>query len=733
MSSFAADVAAGLGVGTSAEEVDAVLALAKVIPSGAMPVPRRLRLQRLTFTGVKPPRSARHTEVEGGFPQVISSTGSIDLDPDTERGDEVEADVDELIDTDVGGEPFTFVWDLGPGLYALGSYENFRGKSTVLETILWALRGRCGLQRDVRAWFRYVQLEFAVESEQLTASFDVAGGMPSGHVMSGGGDRSVVLASFNDHDSFEAAMDEVMMPRLELTVIPAWQNTPGGGDGQAVKHAWVTYAGALFVAHNSLDNLLGDTSFSGLPGRLLQMFVGTPWASTMVEAQVATKAARAELEAVRRRARSDAEARATDHNSVADALREARDRLEALPDVSREMSELSGVVEDVVARSVAMTDLQRAVAQAARGRDEVAASLGEEEARRHALVEDVLARRFFNTFAPTACPRCASPVTAERYSSEGRDHACSVCASELDLDAFAEELVLAADVPSEERDSARAGASLARQGARDGSDTEATQHDDDDASEQVDDLVALAEALTEAQARLDELTARLGEEQTALDAAAATVAATRSGEDILSARHSAELDVARLEGALEQLLRVAGRTEDSAEQVLARRAEILATAEKVAKGRVQAAQQDLLTNVSAHILELGRQFGIEALEQVKLRGNATLEVHKGGQKTSYGRCTRGEQLRLKVATAVALLRVGFESGVGRHPGLLLVDSPGAEEATPENLDAMLAALAQVAADVPHLQVVVGTRSPQTLEALLDDDHRRVAPKGGYVW
>jgi hypothetical protein len=80
-----------------------------------------------------------------------------------------------------------------------------------------------------------------------------------------------------------------------------------------------------------------------------------------------------------------------------------------------------------------------------------------------------------------------------------------VCASELDLDAFAEELVLAADVPAEERDSARAGASLARQGARDGSDTEATQHDDDDASEQVDDLVALAEALTEAQARLDEL------------------------------------------------------------------------------------------------------------------------------------------------------------------------------------------------------------------------------------
>ena len=76
-----------------------------------------------------------------------------------------------------------------------------------------------------------------------------------------------------------------------------------------------------FITQRSLDNVLGDTSFSGLPGRLLQMFVGTPWASTMVEAQVAAKGVRAELDAVRRRARVDADAHANDREALEDALR----------------------------------------------------------------------------------------------------------------------------------------------------------------------------------------------------------------------------------------------------------------------------------------------------------------------------------------------------------------------------------------------------------------------------
>ena len=51
------------------------------------------------------------------------------------------------------------------------------------------------------------------------------------------------------------------------------------------------------------------------------------------------------------------------------------------------------------------------------------------------------------------------------------------------------------------------------------------------------------------------------------------------------------------------------------------------------------------------------------LTSVELGGGATLKVHKSDVTTPYSRCVPGEQLRLKVATAVALLRAGFTTRI----------------------------------------------------------------------
>ena len=87
-----------------------------------------------------------------------------------------------------------------------------------LEVILWALRGRCGLQPDVRAWMRTVQLDFMVDDEQMIA--DLRGGRRR-PAWAGAFWRKSCSTTFNGQEAFEAAMDEVMMPRLGLTAIPA--------------------------------------------------------------------------------------------------------------------------------------------------------------------------------------------------------------------------------------------------------------------------------------------------------------------------------------------------------------------------------------------------------------------------------------------------------------------------------------------------------------------------------
>ena len=77
------------------------------------------------------------------------------------------------------------------------------------------------------------------------------------------------------------------------------------------------------------------------------------------------------------------------------------------------------------------------------------------------------------------------------------------------------------------------------------------------------------------------------------------------------------------------------------------------------------------------------KFGMHNLSQASLKGNANLSLVKGGVATSYSKVTEGEKLRLKVATVLAMIEVAEKKGVGRHPGLLMIDSPAAQEVSAE--------------------------------------------------
>ena len=78
--------------------------------------------------------------------------------------------------------PIDFDWsDLAAGVWAVTSERNLRGKSTVLEILLWALRGSPkGLQDDVRRWLSSVRVEFDVDDQRYIVQFAVEERIPRG-------------------------------------------------------------------------------------------------------------------------------------------------------------------------------------------------------------------------------------------------------------------------------------------------------------------------------------------------------------------------------------------------------------------------------------------------------------------------------------------------------------------------------------------------------------------------
>lgn len=687
MSTLGQEVATKLG--RSMPDVDAILAEHHVSTAPTPSAAARLRLRSLHFSAVKT-LTGVHADGTG--------------DPNSGYTEDV---------------PVEFMWDFASGLHGVGSEKNFRGKSSVTRILLWALRGRCDLRDDVRQWIRQVEVDFSIDSVDYQLSFDVTDGVPSGSLHRRHGGSWTPQGSFRGEVEFEETMGSVMMSALSLSAIAATQ------DGKRTAHSWPTYAGALVVRGDSLDLLLGDTKFAGLPSRLLQMFVGSEWAAARAEATTAHSVAKAELAELNAAVAATVKAGSAAHELAEQAVSDARARLNALPlptqgmaDVDAALSSLPELDDQVMTTSTLATDAKIV-------HDRIAQQLKLAEFAANVATEDVLARRFFQQLRPTVCPRCSAPVTAARRAQEAQGHSCSVCVSDLDIEAFAHDELTAAGVTDAAADHGHAyDHDTAADDSADGGDDE----------DVVDDVSALAGALEDAATRWADRRAQLKTLTDRREATAAVISAASGQSQLSQTRRDAEIALARAEGVAQALRpETAPTAPDQAD--MERRSihvEVLDAAEKVTAGWVTTPQRDRLEALSTRITELARSFGMTNLTAVSLDGGARMKVTTGGQDTSYSKCERGEMLRLKVATAIALIEQARSSGVGRHPGLLFVDSPGSEEMDEDDFDTMLGAL-DAAATASEIQVIVATRHVDSLEDLLDAPRLRVARGTTFVW
>lgn len=607
--------------------------------------------------------------------------------------------------------PVQFSWDFVTGLHGVGSDKNLRGKSSITRILLWALRGRCDLREDVRNWLRHVEVDFLVDTTEYRLAFDVANGVPNGRLVRKHGSSWATSGTFSDDAEFEGTMGATMMNALSLPAIAATQ------EGRRFQHAWPTYAGALVVRGDSLDVLLGDVKFAGLPSRLLQMFVGSDWAAARAEATSAHTVAAAQLTQVQKAAEDHAAAMGAAYQAAEQAVAEARARLDALPEPSEAMAGVEAALRRLPALDEAATAVNAVVADAKTARDQVAAELSAVKFARNATAEDALAHRFFQQLRPTVCPRCSAPVTAERRVEEEQGHTCSVCVTTLDLEAFEQDRLTATSAT----------------GVGPGGSAADPDHREDE-EEIVDDVVALEKAVADAERRLAEAQAeqqrRAGDRE---QVAAIITAASQQGPQA-QARRAAELDIARSEGVADALRPETGLIGPDEGEMERLRGDVavLDAAVKLTSSWVTVPQKDRLDALSGRITDLARSFGMMNLTVVELDGAARMKVTTGGATTSYSTCERGEKLRLKVATAIALIEQARRSGVGRHPGLLFVDSPGSEEMDDDDFDTMLDALDAAAADA-DIQVVVATRHVDSLLGLLGLDRCRVGRGTNFVW
>lgn len=694
--------------GLTLSEIEKILADHKIPTSATRAIPVPLRATRIHFWGTKQLPEDHATVVASGVtaePEeiLVDDQGTLDLDAVQGATSEIEAAAS-LVPV-----PFDFDWSPQPGVNGIGSGKNLRGKSTVLNVLMWALTGRCAhFQPDVQQWIEGVEVFWQVGSENLRVAFTADDGRPVGTVSAVQADgKAKEIGTFDGEEQFEGVMGSAMMSRLRLEQIPVWAQE------REVRHAWPAYSSALTVRADTLNPVVGNENTIGV--RMLQMFVGTDWAPGSAAARTALRSIETQ--------RVAAQAKASAASEVAT---EARDKAQKqVVDLQAQISALppgTPKVGDMLASTSRATELAREVHELERRlmADTAALATVEQQlrtarVRENTLFEDARLTKFFHRMKPTICPRCAEPVTEERHAAEVDKHECSLCTHDLGLE----------DVDVE---------ALAGIATDDGADDPAgeggDEADDQDGPEPVDSIVALEAALSAGAEAVDALRLEIAGKKVERDQKEA--AGTRDAALVAAAeqRQVLSLQLARAEGAYDALSVPTdpGQVDPVDDTVAA----VITAADLLLADWVKEGQIPLLANISADIEKLAILVGADSLSRVRLGGGGRLDVRKGANDVTYTKLTAGERLRVKIATAVALIRHGYASGVGRHPGLLVLDSPAAEEMPEEDLATMVEALKAVA-DEAEMQIFVATRNTGPLTSLLPEANRRVAIETDYVW
>ncbi|MEV4207814.1 hypothetical protein [Nocardia salmonicida] len=404
------------------------------------------------------------------------------------------------------------------------------------------------------------------------------------------------------------------------------------------------------------------------------MFVDIPYSTALTQLSVAGKRERKAFVQEQRRAEGGAQARHIERTAWQDELAEVTQELEA----SREVAgrSLLPLLKSADLAAAALRK-QRASLEAA---DQSAAEVSDARVRAEQALMDSKetwqAKKVLGRLDPVCCPRCEEPLDGERRSEE-REHAnCAVCTRPLpEIDEETAEMRLAElqQVVKEARDV----------------EEEATR-------------VRISAAETAADALLAHQNAAANLEQSL---------ATSQAHDRL---RTLEIRAAELRG---RLAATGSAPPDRSESMSAR---VLAATEEAIRASVTQSANQLFPAMNNQIVELATRFGVQNLDSVKLDRSGKVNAVKAGIKTPFKDLSRGDRLRMRIATVIALLRVGASRGVAAHPGLLLIDSVAAEEVTEVPARTLISELQAIATELPDLQVVLTTAQPDLVDAVMED-------------
>lgn len=593
-------------------------------------------------------------------------------------------------------DDFNFQFEnLTSGIFGVISDNNLRGKTSVLEVIKWLLRGSTSsLQDGVKHWIKNASLKFDIESECYLVELNHSQNQVKGKLLNISDTNNKEISVFYSDDEFESCMSEFMIQQFSLDKISAFRNSGVEEEvGKKVNHSWSSLASALFISTN-YGSLFGETTVDGLNNRLMNMYLGLPWVSTYTALKTIESQIKSENKVENIHINKELERKKKRLQEIQLELVEKEKLIKTFPNDNDTREKLIIARENYGNSSRELTSLDKILRKLTEEFDTIKETKINDKKRISNFKEDMAANAIFKRLNPTCCPHCDTKIDKEKIEKEKTSHHCAICDSAL-LDSEDSEILL---------DELELNLKSSEQ---------AYKEIKTEYNKQNSKHLQISSNLLLFQKQIDQYEVELK-----------TFSKRNEVEKEITRLHILKDEYSILE---ERPLEIVNEDKPIDEK------KIILKAIEVTKGRFDELQKQLLEEVSKEILRISKLVGLGNYESIQLSSIPTLSIGKDGSTTSYSKVSPGEKLRLKVITTIALLSIAEKRKVGRHPGLLLIDSPSAQEVSDKDLNSLIEGLKNLTIELPFLQIIIASRATDVILNHIDEKHRKHAIGEDYLW
>jgi len=618
--------------------------------------------------------------------------------------------------------------------------DNFKGKSSILKIIKYALTGSNSIKQNIKKWLTHIILNFSISDKEFTIYLNTERRTLVGSLFNGRMNNVDAINQIENEPIFEASgeseyqnlIEEFFFKQFSYYSLRWTQKHPRKNSNELLEvgASWSTYFKSILLESKDSNEMYGSQG-----KKVFQMLLGLeltyPINQLSVKRDMLNDEKAKQNSAIFRQAKKQLQDKAAldarlleINNELNQNKQESKEKI----NINSLYQEYNLLIEEIKSENEKSIQLENQIRSSKDklrlvdqqlSTNQRAKSLLQKELEKNRkrvldLEEYLEIGRFFSNLDIKHCPSCNHSVPDDKKRLEIEERRCSLCTELIDD----EENQLDNEVFDEKINNLKKAN-----------------------TEIIKDIRMLDEVMAKQLDQINAITSQIATADNQKINIKDTVGLNIRLKEVENVINSEREKVKPIDYEREQLIgekaiiefkiKELENTTASSEVNYDLKIELLTTAiTKLNNTRFQLAEK-VLKRLSELMLVEIHEFGLNSITEINISDNFDIQYKQDGDFILFDNIAEGEQLRVKIAFYLSLIQLDIEYNFGRHPRLLIIDSPGKEEGDANYLEGLSQVLKSINERFgSHLQILIGTAERRLSNVAVN---QFITPENSYVF